>query len=239
MEIIELKQNKIENKNKELFQLLENNFNIAIKDNIILKNKEDIYKYNNSLKSILEPIFKWLEKDIEVYFENILVKYITDNINLYIKNIWKYPNYKTKEFQTIIKQLNLKENDFLKLIINHLKKNIEKDWKGSVKMKKIFAETFINNEDLFIKFFIINNLEYKKAKEFEDIWKNVNKLLKQIENDLLKHMENWKYWEMSSSVNDKFQKYIKIYFPLIDKVWVIVRKLSKKEMEEYIKNNNK
>ena len=65
-----------------------------------------------------------------------------------------------------------------------------------------------------------------------------NYFLNIIEEELLKTMENGKYAEMSSSVSTKYNAYVKQFFPMLDKIGVKSKVLSKAQMKAYIAKNS-
>jgi glutaredoxin 2 len=80
----------------------------------------------------------------------------------------------------------------------------------------------------------------ENKEEFSERWEKVNKIIKEIENNLLSWIERTSSVKNNSlSVQEKFNNYIYSIFPTLNNVWVKKRVLTKEEMAEYIKNMSK
>lgn len=159
------------------------------------------------------------------------INIIKNNISAYVKANGKFPKIEDlwtgllTQFVEIIKSdvelLKEYESAFNECVIEHF----NDAW--SVKMKKIFKDAFNSNKELFLQFFEINRSNERKASpEFNEVWLKIQQIIIDCENMLSSNIE-WgksKYGVYSSSLNDKFRKYIKTFFPAYDNIWVIVRK---------------
>lgn len=159
------------------------------------------------------------------------INIIKNNISAYVKANGKFPKIEDlgtwllTQFVAIIKSdialMKEYEEIFKECVIEHF----NDAW--SVKMKKIFKDAFNSNKELFLTFFEINRSnERKSSPEFNEVWLKIQQIIIDCENMLSSNIEGWKskYGVYSSSLNDKFRKYIKTFFPAYDNIWVIVRK---------------
>jgi hypothetical protein len=77
------------------------------------------------------------------------------------------------------------------------------------------------NETLFEEFFLLNlNKENTKIEKFHSTWKEIKKIIEEVEDYVVWRMEWWQYWVFSWSTRDKLMVFIKSIFPLYDHIWV-------------------
>ena len=141
----------------------------------------------------------------------------------------------TKKFPSYSNMLNhskskvfiwlLDEKSYNKLLLTFRVNELKKVRKSSPLMKQLFKELFEKDKNQFVQFMILNlNKDNLFNKEFQNIWKIINEEIIKIEDQLLKKVEWWKYSDFSSSIDTKFKNYIKRFFPLINNVWVTIKK---------------
>lgn len=198
---------------------------------------EDIKNIKDDNISLLNSFYDEYSEEIEYIILELFIDELETNTELFLKENWKYPLFSELNIDlknTFEKTLLLSENWYKLLLTDYIISKIKKSPKSN-HMRTLFKEVFLKNEKLFTKFIFINLDNTKKYKEFEDIWKEIKSILEDTEDQLLRHMEWGIHADKSSNVSDKFKNYIKTVFPLYANIWVTTKKLSKKEMEEYIK----
>jgi len=126
-----------------------------------------------------------------------------------------------------IKEMPLKE--YNKLLYKKKITDLTKDF--SSKSKKIFKEKFKQsrkNLELFSDFLLLNIKKDYKSEKFQEVWKKIQEIIIDIENSLLNNMENWKFNKFSSSTKERFDDFVKTFFPFYNNIWVKIK---------YAKNN--
>lgn len=137
------------------------------------------------------------------------------------KLIEKYPEY---EFIISILKWEPLKTEYQNLIKEMFIEKISKETK--VKMKELVRLAYEDDKEKFEKFFELNlNKENINSDEFQNIGKEIKTILEEQENILVWNVEkgNSKYATFSSSIADKYRKYIKLFFPYYDNIWVKVR----------------
>lgn len=100
---------------------------------------------------------------------------------------------------------------------------------AQVKFKKIFENLWKENEDIFQKFFLLNNdygqTEKRKKieNEFQEIGSQVKEILQRGEDELCRQMEKSQHRFYSSNLADKYWDEVRKYFKYIDLVGVNVK----------------
>jgi len=95
----------------------------------------------------------------------------------------------------------------------------------NVKMKKLFQNAYNKNSELFLSFINLNySNDWKTNKDFNEVGKKVQDIIIELWNQLSSNIEGWKskYGVFSWSLNDKFIKYVKIFFPHYDNIGVVI-----------------
>jgi len=215
------------------------------------KNKNKKYPLSmdniNTLKNNEQWILLSFYDEYKNEIENIIIEYfiidLQENIKDFFSKNKKYPlllDIQKELKETLTQELHLNDKGFKLLMTEYIISEINTPPKNN-KMRNLFKDKYQKNKELFKKFIFIN-LDTKKGikyKEFEELWKKIKPLIQEVENDLLGHMEWWIHGDKSASVNEKFQHFISTIFPLYLQIWVKTKKLSKEEMEEYIKKMKK
>jgi uncharacterized membrane protein YgaE (UPF0421/DUF939 family) len=100
---------------------------------------------------------------------------------------------------------------------------------AKARYKQIFEETWKENEQLFKRFFLLNNEYTNKRKrrkiedEFQTVGTKVKELLQHDENELCRQMEKSNHRVFSSNLADKYWDEVRKYFKYIDFVGVVSR----------------
>jgi len=102
---------------------------------------------------------------------------------------------------------------------------------AQIRYKKIFKDIWDADKELFQKFFLLNN-EYEDVKkrasvedEFQNIGKQVKKLLQEGEQELCRQMEKSQHRVFSSNLADKYWDEIRQYFKYMDMVGVKTKRV--------------
>lgn len=183
-------------------------------DKIKVKYKDFFILYKDSIED--------LELEKMIFEEN--KKYINNVINNFLKEHNRFPKY--KDLWKIDLEKYIKNNkEYLTFILKWIEvEYFDKFNNSTPKMKKLFKELFLKEKENFNKFFILNNQNIVND-EFQTIWTWLKTKIEEIENELLKTVENSQYSYWSSSINDKFYNFINMFFPKYNFIWVKIRKI--------------
>jgi len=200
---------------------------------------KDLKKINDANNDVLANFYNDPEftSDFDDLIIEIFVDALKEEIEIFLKENKKYPvsiDQFNKTIWNTLKELKLKDKTFKILIKDFIVSEILKAPKTN-KMRTLFKEAYIENKELFENFIYINLDNSHKYKDFEKIWNEIKKILEQVEDQVLKHMEWGQYADKSASVSDKYKAFINTIFPAYYNIWVKTRKLSPEEMQEYIK----
>ena len=200
-----------------------------------------LIKYKNNNNEILKPFYNDFKDEFEIFIIEYFVDQFKEEIEKYLKDNRKYPisiNDLDNSISNTLKELKVNDKVFKLIIKDFIVSEILKASKSN-KMRTLFKEAYIKNNELFEKFIFINLDNDNKYKDFEKIGWEVKKILEEVEDQVLKHMEGWIHWDKSSSVSEKFKTFINTIFPSYYNIWVKSRKLSPEEMKEYIAKMSK
>ena len=226
---------------KQLGQLIKHIiFLFKNKNNIYPLTVSDVKTIKDDNTKILIPFYTIYKTEIENILIETFAEEILSSITNFEKDNHKYPiisDFNTDIVNTLY-AIWFNEKWFLLLMTEYIIKKIENAPKN-IRMRQLFKEAYIANQELFKKFIFINLDTSKKYSDFEKIWKEVKWIIEDVENVLLWHMEGWIHWDKSVSVSDKYKAFIKTIFPMYYNIGVITKKLTPEQMKAYIAANNK
>jgi len=138
-----------------------------------------------------------------------------------LKKIRQLTEWTGKILADLIKDKSI-EKLFIEIIISDFHERISK---SSTKMGSIVSRFYSLNKELYEEFFKLNFLDLQDSKEFQEKWLEIQKLIREWEEEHVWRMESWKYRDFSSSVNEKYIEYIKTFFPYYGLVGVTIKKI--------------
>lgn len=211
-------------------------------------------KYNKYPLSISDIEKGWIkdEQNILINFINIyqneiniiilenFVDSLTNHIEEKIENLKKYPQFSElwDDYKNTLEILNINSEWYILLLTEYICSKIENAPK-STKMRQLLKDEYLKNKDLF-KTFIYINLDINNTySDFQEKWNKIKNIINDVEDKLFNTMENWIHANKSVSVKDKFNDFIKSIFPMFNQIGLTTKKLSKEEMQEYIKKMSK
>lgn len=211
-------------------------------------------KYNKYPLSI-KDIYKWWikdEQDILIHFINvyqdeiniIILEHFVNNFTIHIeekiKQLKRYPQFNElwEDYKNTLNSLHINNKWYILLLTEYICSKIENAPKN-IKMRQLLKDEYIKNKDLFKTFISINLDVNNTYSDFQEKWEKIKNIINNIEDKLFNTMEKWIHANKSVSVKDKFNKFIKSIFPMFNKIWLTIKKLSKEEMQEYIKKMSK